>query len=274
MYFSHTIINSDKIIKKSTFLFSLLIINVAMAETYNAFPADSFDVVPHDQDYYTKYVRNTELIYTEKNRDTAKHAAELQLLLQPAYEYMYSYKLDEILRVGIASDYNQISNGFTDFLPYVRQVDYIGGAMLPDHFATLSWIDNLLYHETAHSYQINAKNSAPSKLLHNTVKNGFFILPWFTSPNVFESSFLLEGNAVLNESWHGNGGRLFSGRFKAATLLQAKAGLLTPELIFNDNLNFLYGSHFYTLGSYYQYHLTQNYGLKITNQYWLDHSKY
>jgi len=233
-----------------------------------------YDVVPHDQDYYTREIRNFELIYTEKNLDTAKRAADVHMLLQPAYEDAFGYKLDETLRIGIASDYNQIANGFTTPLPYARQVEYIGGALIADYFSSISWIDNLMYHETAHTYQINPKDNPVSRTLHTVLKNGFFILPWFTSPNMLESSFLMEGNAVLNESWHGNGGRLYSGRFHIATLMQAKADLLTPERVFNDNLFFLYGTHFYTLGSYYQYYLAEKYGLQKTNSFWLIRSRH
>jgi len=56
--------------------------------------------------------------------------------------------------------------------------------------------------------------------------------------------------------------------------MQAKADLLLPEYVYNDNLLFLYRSHYYTLGSYYQYFLAENYGLKKTNSYWLKRSKH
>ena len=225
-------------------------------------------VVPHDQAYFTKDIRNTHLIYTESNREFAKQAAEIELTLQPLYEQMFGYQMDETLNVGLISDYNQIANGFSTQYPNNRQINYVGGAMMIDYFSSPSWLATLLYHETAHNYQLNAKASNVSKSLHSVIGNGTLFIPWFTVPNILESSFLLEGNAVLNESWHGNGGRLYSGRFKAATLQQAKAGYLTPERVYNNNLDFLYGSHFYTLGGYYQYFLAQNYGLENTNSYW------
>ncbi len=231
------------------------------------------DVVPHDQTYYTAKIRNTELIYTQKNLPFAKMAAAIQLQLQPQYEALYGYVMDEPIIVGLLSDYNQIANGFSTPYPNNRQMNYIGGAMLVDYFSSTSWLKALLCHEAAHNYQMNAKDNSISSTLHDIFRNGAVFNPLWTLPNTAESSFLLEGNAVLNESYHGNGGRLYSGRFLAETLMQARAGYLTPERLYNDHYFFLYGSHHYTLGGYYHYFLAQQYGLKATNSYWKKHSQ-
>ncbi len=232
-------------------------------------------VVSHDEPYYTANVRNTQLIYSEENLPVAKDAARVEMLLQPEYERAFGYVMDERLYVGLLSQNNQIANGFSTQYPNNRQMNFIGGALMPDYFSAASWLDTLLYHETCHNYQFNAKDNVISSSLHTVFGNGLFLyFPWFTVPNTAESSFMSEGNAVLNESWHGNGGRLFSGRFKIATLMQAKAGYLTPERVYNDNYYFLYGSHFYTLGGYYNYYLAEHYGLEKTNSYWKNHSHY
>ena len=231
------------------------------------------NVVSHDEAYFTKKVRNTQLIYTEQNIPFAKQAAAVEMRLQPLYEEKFGYKMDETLHVGLISEYNQIANGFSTQYPNNRQINYVGGAMKVDYFSSTSWLNTLLYHETAHNYQLNAKDNIISSSLHTVLGNGAFFIPWFTLPNGVESSFLLEGNAVLNESWHGNGGRLYSGRFKIATLMQARAGYLTAERVYNDNLFFLYGSHFYTLGGFYQKYLAKNYGLEKVNAYWREHSQ-
>ena len=233
----------------------------------------AYDVVPHDQAYYTSEAGSWELIYTERNLPFAGKAAAIETELQPRYEATYGYRMDETLYVGLISDYNQIANGFSTQYPNNRQINYDGGALSIDYFSSPSWLETLLYHETAHNYQTNAKDNPISDSLHTVFRNGIFFIPWFTVPNMMESSFMLEGNAVLNESWHGNGGRLYSGRFKAATLQQAKADYLTPERVYNDNYYFLYGSHFYTLGGYYQYYLAERYGLQKTNAYWKLHSR-
>lgn len=232
------------------------------------------DVVPLDAQYYTADVRNTQLIFTRDNLAAARRAAEIESCLQPYYEHLYGYTMDETLYVGLASENNQIANGFSTPYPNNRQINYGGGVLKPDYFAATSWLDTLLFHETAHNYQGNAKANPVSSGLHAVLGNGSFFFPWFTLPNIVESSFLLEGNAVLNESRFGNGGRLYSGRFKAATLQQARAGHLTPERVYNDNYYFLYGSHFYTLGGYYNSYLAETYGAEKTNAYWLAHSEY
>jgi len=231
------------------------------------------NVVPHDEAYFTKKVRNTELIYTKQNLPFAQQAAEVEMQLQPLYEEKFGYEMDEVLHVGLISEYNQIANGFSTQYPNNRQINYIGGAMMVDYFSSASWLNTLLYHETAHNYQVNVKDNIISSSLHTVLGNGGFFIPWFNVPNIVESSFLLEGNAVLNESWHGNGGRLYSGRFKVATLMQAKAGYLTPERVYNDNHFFLYGTHFYTLGGFYQKYLGETYGIEKVNSYWKEHSQ-
>ncbi len=231
------------------------------------------NVVPHDEAYFTKKVRNTELIYTEQNIPFAIQTAHVEMELQPLYEEKFGYVMDEELHVGLVSEYNQIANGFSTQYPNNRQINYIGGAMLVDYFSSTSWLNTLLYHETAHNYQLNAKDNIISSSLHTVIGNGAFFIPWFSVPNIVESSFLLEGNAVLNESWHGNGGRLYSGRFKVATLMQAKAGYLTPERVYNNNYFFLYRTHFYTLGGFYHQYLGEMYGIKKVNTYWKEHSQ-
>ncbi|MEJ2467520.1 MAG: hypothetical protein P8Y51_00340 [Campylobacterales bacterium] len=229
--------------------------------------------VAHDVPYYKAKVRNTELIYSKDNLPFAQSAAGIETTLQPLYESQYGYVMDEPLYVGLISARNQIPNGFSTPYPNNRQINYPGGVLMVDYFASPSWLKTLLYHESAHNYQMNVKAGSVSRDLHDVFGNGWFFAPWFTLPNITESRFLLEGNAVLNESWHGNGGRLYSGRFKAATLQQARAGYLTPERVYNDTHYFLYGSHFYTLGGYYQYHLAETYGLQNVNAYWKAHSR-
>ena len=226
------------------------------------------DVVLMDEPYYKQDVRNTQLIYTKSNKPFARHTAQVEEALQPLYEKMFGYKMDERLYVVLASKRNQIPNAFSSQFPNNRQINYDGGVLLRDYFSTSSWLDTLLFHETAHNYQLNTKDNPISSTLHSILANGAFFVPFFTIPNITESSFMAEGNAVLNESWHGIGGRLYSGRNRIEMLMQAKAHNLTPDRLYNDNYFFLYGSHFYTLGGFYHYYLAQKYGLETLNAYW------
>jgi len=185
--------------------------------------------------------------------------------------------MDATLFVGIISQNNQVANGFSTQYPLNMQINYIGGSSANDYFTSTSWLNNLLYHETAHNYQINAKASVVTRGLHSVIGNSLFLFGWwpFTSlPNATISSQLLEGNAVLNESWHGNGGRLYSGRLKAETLLQAKAGNIDAAFLYNQDIyTFPYYDRHYIVGGFFQLYLAEKYGLKKVNTFFYNNSK-
>ena len=258
----------NKIIITSLFVFSLAH-GVVLPQSNSV----GGSVVPADKTYYKHTQNNIEIIHTKDNLEFAKHTAEIEPSLHKDYEEFYQWKLDEKLSVGLISDNNQIANGFSTQLPNNRQINYIGGTAFIDYFTTTSWLDTLLYHETAHNYQVNVKASGVSQSLHSVFGNGFFFIPLFTVPNYAENSFMLEGNAVLNESWHGNGGRLYSGRFKAQTILQAKAGKIKAGEVYNKKIEFPYGNIVYIQGGFYNYYMAQKYSLKSINSYFKYHSQ-
>lgn len=257
---------------KSVFLLLALLAVPASAQDL---VLPNISVVPQDKSYLTQDVRNTRIIYTQDNKEHAQYAAGFETLLQPLYEKTFGYQMDTQLSVGLMSSHNQIANGFSTQFPSNRQVNYMGGAQIPDYFSSSSWLDTLLLHETAHNFQTNVKDNPISKGMYSVFRNGGFLLPFFpaTSPNIFESSFILEGNAVLNESWHGRGGRLYSGRYRAMNYIFAKAGYLTKARLYNQTMNFPYGESHYVFGSHYQYYLAKTYGLDATNAYFKYRSK-
>ena len=231
-------------------------------------------VVAEDKEYLTSNKNRVELIYTQDNIKFAQQANSAEDLLHDNYENLFDWKLDETLYVGLISSNNQIANGFSTQWPNNRQINYVGGALKVDYFCSTSWLHTLIYHETAHNYQINIKENSISQFLHDIFGNGVVILPFPMSvPNITENSFMTEGNAVLNESWHGNGGRLYSGRFKAQTILQAQAGHITPSEVYNKKLAFPYGEIAYIQGGFFNLYLAQKYGLKNTNSYFKFHSE-
>ena len=187
------------------------------------------------------------------------------------YEEEFGIALDDKLRVGLASSNNQISNAFSSQLPLNMQVLYGAGAVDIDYFCSSSWIHSLLLHETTHNFQLNPKENFLSRAGHKLLGNnpiaflGFF--PIFPIPNLTESSFILEGNAVMNESRFGNGGRLFSGYALAEVVALAKAGEITPQLMYNSTLNFPYSERFYLVGGFFQKFLVERYGIKKVNGY-------
>lgn len=232
--------------------------------------------VAQDQPYFTSDVGNTRLIFTEQNKDAAERAAGVEAVLQPLYQDSFGFTMDTRLSVGLMSSYNQIANGFSTQYPLNRQINYIGGALQPDYFTSSSWLYTLLTHETAHNYQLNAKDNEVSRGLFSVFRNGVIYTPFFpaTVPNLFESGFMLEGNAVLNESRHGLGGRLYSGRLRALANAQAQAGYLTPERMYNRTLHFPYGETAYVMGGYFQYHMAEKYGLDNVNKYFKNRSQF
>jgi len=234
-------------------------------------------VVPNDVSYYKHKLstKDIELIYSQENLPFAKKSASLEASLNSEYEKIYDWKFDEKLYVGIISSHNQIANGFSTQWPNNRQINYIGGAQEIDYFTTTSWLETLLYHETAHNYQINVKANPLSQNLHTLFGNGIVLLPLpLILPNVAINPFLLEGNAVLNESWHNNGGRLYSGRLQAETILQAQAGALKPEYLYNRKLAFPYGEIPYIQGGFYALYMAQKYGLERVNRFFKINSEY
>ena len=231
------------------------------------------DVV-HDEDYFKHEHDNIEIIFTKDNLPFAKETNAIEPTLKQIYQKHYHWKLDETLYVGLLSHKNQIPNGYSTQWPNNRQINYIGGAQNIDYFCSTSWLDTLLYHESAHNYQINVKANGFSRFLHSVFGNGYVMLPMPLSvPNVMENPFMLEGNAVLNESIHGNGGRLYSGRFKAQTILQAKAGLISPQKTYNTTLNFPYSEIHYITGAFYNLYMAEKHGLDKLNRYFHQHSK-
>jgi len=234
-------------------------------------------IVPGDEQYYRADNNNTEFIYTEQNRYAAEQAMALSPLIEKAYRESFGFTMDAPLHVGIISQNNQIANGFSTQYPYNLQINYIGGSASNDYFSSTSWLNNLLYHETAHNYQINPKASAVTRELYSVLGNGLMSLGYFplvTLPNLTISSFLLEGNAVFNESWHGNGGRLYSGRFRAETIMQAKAGHINPQFLYNQKTHeFPFYDRHYIIGGFFQLYLAEKYTTAKVNRFFYNHSK-
>jgi hypothetical protein len=234
-------------------------------------------IVPGDEQYYKAEQGNVELIYTQQNRYAAEQAMVLELLVNKEYEHSFGYVMDTPLHIGIISQQNQVANGFSTQFPYNLQINYMGGSLQADYLASTSWLNTLLCHETAHNYQLNAKASSVTRGLHSVLGNavmmaGFF--PLFSVPNVTITSYLLEGNAVLNESWQGNGGRLYSGRFKAESVMQAKAGHITPQFLYNQTTHaFPYYDRHYIIGGFFQLYLAEKYGLAKVNGFFYNHSR-
>jgi len=252
------------------FVFSLLF-------SWGTFLQAGIAIVPGDEQYYSSGDGRVEYIYTEQNRYGAQQAIRLEPYISFLYQQSFGFTMDSKMYVGLPSQQNQVANGFSTQYPVNMQIDYMGGALSVDSSTTTSWLNSLLYHETAHNYQINAKASMVTQTLDDVLGTSYLLL-WFfpltSIPNVTISSFLLEGNAVLNESVHGNGGRLYSGRFKAETILQAKAGHINAPFLYNQDIGtFPYYDRHYIVGGFFQNYLAERYGMNKVNSFFYNHSK-
>jgi hypothetical protein len=219
---------------------------------------------------------NVEIIYAEEYAPLSQKVLGYESELIKRYSDSYGYRLDDTQYVGLLSSHNQVANAFSTQMPLNLQMNFPAGSLMVDYFAGASWIKTILLHESAHNFQLNPKKNMLSYYAHKVVKNSFFttllFAPIFPVPNLAESSFMLEGNAVLNESWHNNGGRLYNGSLLAMSITQARAGYITPERTYNNHLYFPYATHHYIIGGFFQLFLAQKYGIDKVNSYFYNFS--
>jgi len=226
-------------------------------------------VVPDD--YLISKDNEVDYVYTPEHAPLMSKMKSYQKEVMQDYEKGFGVKLDDKMSVGIASSHNQIANAFSTQIPFNMQMFYGAGVGYVDYFSTTSWLKTLVVHETAHNFQLNPKENFLSKTSHTVLGNNpisfLGLLPLFGVPNLLENSFVLEGNAVMNESRFGNGGRLFSGYALAEVVAMAKAGEIKPELMYNTTLQFPYGEKAYLVGGFFQQFLVEKYGLEKVNGY-------
>lgn len=217
-----------------------------------------------------------EVLYGEEYETLSKKVLDYEMGLLKQYSDSYGFALDDKQYVGLLSSHNQVANAYSTQIPLNLQMNFPAGAMAVDYFAGKSWIKTLLLHESAHNFQLNPKKNLLSYYTHKVVKNSFFttllFAPVFPVPNLAESSFMLEGNAVLNESWHNNGGRLYNGALLAMAITQARAGYITPERTYNNHLYFPYNTHHYIVGGFFHLYLAEIYGIDKVNSYFYNFS--
>ncbi|MEK6555608.1 MAG: hypothetical protein AABZ31_10235, partial [Bdellovibrionota bacterium] len=233
--------------------------------------------VSADDDYFISSADDYDFIFAENFRPYLKALQEQNRELKATYEKDFAWKLDEKAALILTSQRNQISNGFATLFPNLHTVFYGGGTELVDDFAATSWARVLLLHETSHLYQLDAKQDY-SVFLHKYLGNPLpNLVPPFTYmmvPNVFLPTFILEGNSTFNEGRFGNGGRLYSGEYRALFLNLLRTGKINSTRLINDHIFWPYGQEKYLVGGYFQLYLAETYGIEKTNQFFLANAKY
>lgn len=227
-------------------------------------------VLPGDGPYYRLNRDHTQYIYDREGRAIIHQLDSYHGVFRKMYDQSFGWRLDERQDLILTSPRQQVTNAYATIVPNVKSVWFpSGGAFLEDSAAS-SWALILGAHETAHLYQLNAKADLPAALTNvvgNSLMPFFFFWPIFLHPNAFTPSFLVEGNAVLNESRVNMGGRLHSGEARALVLAQIKAGEIDAARLINDQFRFPYGQVAYLQGGYFQAHLAAKYGIEKTNQF-------
>ena len=243
-------------------LFSLLIGPFASASV----------ALPGDGPYYRVRSERTLYVFDESARESVEQISVYLNSIRAGYDSSFAWQLDESMDLILLSPRQQVANAYATFSPNLKSVWYPSGSGMLESMAESSWALALATHETAHLYQLNAKGSVPAtlkKFLGNAVTMFPFFWPIYLHPNMFTPTFLLEGNAVFNESRANIGGRLHSGEARALVLAQIKAGHIDSSRLINNQFRFPYGQHPYLQGGYFQAHLAAKYGVDKTNEFFV-----
>lgn len=218
------------------------------------------------------------IIYTDEYKKEAAFIKENLDDFLKVNDKLFSFSLDEPLKLILVSSKNEIANAFSTQVPFNMTAFYNGGAHKLDYFNTKSWVITLMTHELIHNYQMNAKKSEISKVLHKYLGNNamplFAGVPFFTYPNFLLPTFIVEGNAVLNEGVYNNGGRLLSGRLNALKNLLVLDGKIDSTSLINNHQNFPYLEEKYIVGGFYMQYLAKKFGLKKVNSFFWENSIY
>ena len=248
-------------------IFISLLLLISFLQSSVVVSGDDYSVIEDDK---------IEIIYSDEYKVETKKANTIERKVLQNYEKSYGYALDSKLYLGLLSSNNQIANAFSTQIPLNMQMNYLAGNSVIDYMASPSWLKMLLLHESAHNFQLNPKKNPLSKISHNILGNlpftMLFFVPIFPIPNALEASFMLEGNAVFNESRFNNGGRLYNGSLLALTILQARSKNITAKKTYNNHLYFPYNRHNYVIGGFFQLYLAQEHGLDSVNKYFWNFS--
>ena len=227
--------------------------------------------VSSDDKYKVYTAEKYTIVYTSEYKNEAKFIKKNieEFLIQNDKSFAYSF--DQPLRIVLISNNIQIPNAFSTQIPFNLGIYFNGGGDKNDYFSNSSWLITLFTHEMIHNYQTNAKKSKISQTLHKYLGNNFMPLfagaPFFTIPNILLPTVLLEGNAVLNETLYGNGGRLYSGRLNALKNSLVFDNKITASRFINDHLSFPFTQEKYIVGGFYMQYLAFKYGINKVNEF-------
>jgi len=266
------------------------IVNLSVLVGLVLLPFTTFGSVvsPSDKDYYSVNLpkANLDLIFPAEWQGELPWISDFGQKVFAYYSDNFGQHIDEKTSLLLASSHNQISNAFATMYPYSSSVFYPGVALAPDTFAVKSWIADLFFHEVGHLFQLNPKQGLAKlshKIFGNNVVNFLpiplplkpvttFPLPVINTPTGVLPTWILEGNAVFNESRFGNGGRLFSGDTWALFYLLLGSGVLDETRLTNNHLDWPYTREKYLVGGIFNLYLAERFGTETLNHYFRQHA--
>ena len=227
-------------------------------------------MTPFHSDFIEAEYQNFDLIYPkEYEKYTQNIANKIEQTLK-VYEKSFGYKLRNRLKIILASSNDQIINGYSTPVYTNKIVLFNSGSAGVDYFSSPLWIESLINHELAHTFQMNAQKSKVSQIANNIFGNSIQSPIVQVFPNAILPTALLEGNAVLNESFFQIGGRLYNGILKAKFMAIFSKIDITRFL--NIHLDFPFTEEKYIVGSYFNLFLAKKYGINRVNRFFLEHS--
>lgn len=220
--------------------------------------------------YFTKY---GDAFFDPKDRGIFLGVEPYLWHYHERYQDSFAFPLHQAVSFTLTSERNQIPNAFATISPFLQHVLY-RGSHLSEDFAVDSFLQIVTAHEYAHLYQLDAKSSVPLAL-NKTFGNLTFLswFPLFIFPNTLHPRWMMEGNAVLNESLWNQGGRLHSGEIRSLVYQLLMADDYTFGHFMNSQLTFPMEADKYFMGGYFFAYLAEKYGRDQANQIFIKHGK-
>jgi hypothetical protein len=232
-------------------------------------------LVPENTTYLSYEAKDYRVVFSEEYLNLLPLIVQRLDLMIPLYNKEYHWRWDEKPTIILASTKNQLTNGFATQYPRLFTTLFPGGPDLIDEFSIKSWLDILLVHEVAHLYQVNTRQEF-SSILKRFLGNAPPNLPitYMITPHIFTPRFLIEGNAVLNETRFNNGGRLYSPLYRALTLQMVRENIITPKRLMNSQLDYPFDTEKYFLGGYLQAHIADTQSTEAANKWFITHTNH
>ena len=234
----------------------------------NEIYVEDLGFLKRDTPYYISSVfDNLDIIYSKDFENFLPvfidYTKKIDFQLSKVFQKQPYFKRNSII---FQSSRMQISNAYAKVIPLsVVFMHPSMGTYFLDQWSILNWSHDVLLHEMTHIYQLSQNLEWDRRF--------WKLLGSFSFRNRMLQSFMLEGNAVLNESIYGFGGRLFSGWARAFVFSQIKQGFPLKRLLRSYDNSFS-SAEKYLHGGYFFAYLHSQYGTKKTNYFFSESGRF